>query len=267
MSVNYYWLRFKTEWQSYLEYRADIFIYALSSIVTPIIGLAVWISVANTGVNLAYSKADLVTYFLLVMFINNITAVWGSYFVGEKINNGGFSMYLLKPISIMGEYAINNLVEKLQKLLFVTIGIILTSYFLLGFGYLEFKISVFSLVLFLPSLLMAIVINFILDMTLGLATFWTHDSYFLSSLSSLARDFFSGRIIPIIFLPMVVKEVVTLSPLRYVISFPIEVLLNKLTTPDLIFGFILEFSWLLVLLILYKLIFKLGVKRYQGYGG
>lgn len=232
----------------------------------PIVILAVWLA-AGQGIEAVFSQTEIVIYFLLVIIVNSLTGAWGAWFIQENIRTGDFSRYLLKPFSILADYAVNNLNEKCYKIFIVLIIDTVLFYLLIGDFRQLIQLDFISIGLFLVSLAMAIVINFLLDMVMGLFAFWLQEIDFLKNSSAFAEVVFSGKLIPYAFLPPALAAIGTILPYRYIISFPIEVLLKKVEGVALVQGFAFQILWLLFFVLLYRLIYSQGVKTYQGFGG
>ncbi|MBI2595394.1 ABC-2 family transporter protein [Candidatus Daviesbacteria bacterium] len=260
-----YWVYFKLNFQEMLEYRTDVIIWTLSGAILPLIGLTIWLAVLGSGAKLAYSYPELVTYFILAMTVEILVGAWGAWFISEKINNGDFSVYLIKPVSVLTEYFIQNMSEKIFKIfviIFVIIGVVLASQ-----GKIAFPLNILNWLLFFTSLLMSILIAFLLDFILGLSAFWFHEIDFFKNYISLSNQLFSGKLIPVAFLPATLFNLAVFLPFRYIISFPIEVLLGKLSAENVVLGFGIQFFWLTFFFLGYKLTYSKGIKLYQGFGG
>jgi ABC-2 type transport system permease protein len=56
-------------------------------------------------------------------------------------------------------------------------------------------------------------------------------------------------------------------PFRYMVGFPIEVLTGHLATRELLFGFSCQLGWLSLTVILSRLVWRSGLRRYSAIGG
>lgn len=256
----------KANWQRTLEYRGDVAVWTVNAFIQPAIGMAIWLAILSSGPEIIYTKSDLIIYFIAIMWVNVITGAWGSYFIGEDIKTGNFSRYLIKPYSLLVDHASGNLGEKLFKILVTLITtIIFISYLFLNFE-IKVNISYLSAILFLISLVLAASIGFLLDCNIGLATFWVHENDFLRKLYAVLKEIFSGSLIPVALLPGILLTFATILPFRYLLSFPAEVLLNRLSLNDLIIGFGIQTLWFLLIFISFKFLYKKGLKNYQAFG-
>ena len=78
--------------------------------------------------------------------------------------------------------------------------------------------------------------------------------------------FLSGEGIPISAFPIWAIIIIKFLPFRYTISFPIEILMGTLNRTEMIEGFLLAIAWLLVLIFVYRILFRLAIKKYESVG-
>lgn len=261
-----FWAFFKIAQQELMEYRGDAIIWALSGVVSPVISLAIWLSISASNQNLIFSKQELIVYFLLVYLVQVLTSAWGAHFVIQDIRSGKFSKYLLKPFSILHDYGSNNISEKTFKLVITLISIIILWYLLLFNQPLNIEINFLKVILFIVSIIFAGTIAFITDIIIGLLAFWVYNAYFIRDFYFIFRMFLTGSIIPIYFLPFWLFNLSIFLPFRYMVSFPVEVLMSKVTGFELLIGFVIQIVWLLVIYLLYRFVYEYGIKSNQSYG-
>jgi len=151
----------------------------------------------------------------------------GEFFIGARIRRGEFSNYLLRPTSFVYEWISNNFVEKVYKIIILSI---LLSAFYIFFGGFPINIQTNFQLVFLSviSIIMGAMINFILDLIIGISAFWLDEIEVLNGTNKTVANLFSGKIVPIVFLPSFLGAFVIYLPYRYLISFPIELVLGKL---------------------------------------
>ena len=77
----------------------------------------------------------------------------------------------------------------------------------------------------------------------------------------------TGRFAPMALLPAPLVLLATVLPFRWMVSFPVEVLLGQLTISEVLQGFLFQAFWLGVMIISVRLIWKLGVRHYGAMGG
>ena len=63
------------------------------------------------------------------------------------------------------------------------------------------------------------------------------------------------------------QTVAIVLPFRYMVGFPVEVLMGQLTAGELVVGFAMQLGWLLVAVGLYQFVWRRGLRRYSAVGG
>jgi ABC-2 type transport system permease protein len=254
-------------WQGLLTYRFDTTVYALTSLVTPLLGLFVWLAVQNGNPQLSYNRNEIIFYFLAAAVCGSFTTAWAAYFINDEIKKGEISKHLVKPYTVLEKSIMNNIVEKIFKLGVIGVALIGICIF---FAFSE----TFTLPIhfeFLPwailSLLFSLIMMNLIDVSMGLAGFWMDDIDFLTGAFFTADALLSGKVIPVTFLPTYLQQVGFFLPFRYTVSFPIEMMLGRLSAMEIISGFSILFSWTIFFWYLQKILYKKGVIRYSSFGG
>ncbi len=120
---------------------------------------------------------------------------------------------------------------------------------------------------FLASLVMSFLLGFFLEAALGLVGFWFLEVSSLLFVYMLFNFFFSGHMFPIDMLPGVAQTIVKAIPLQYLAYFPAAVFLGKVQGAELVWGLAIQAAWVVVFIVVCRLAFYQGVKRYSGFGG
>jgi len=97
--------------------------------------------------------------------------------------------------------------------------------------------------------------------------FWWLEVSSLLFVYMLFNFFFSGHMFPIDMLPGFWGTLVRVIPLQYLAYFPAAVFLGKVQGAELVWGLLGQLGWVVFFMIVCRLMFHLGVKRYSGFGG
>src|SRR5689334_116790 len=104
----------QVNWAEQWQYRANLLMYVLYWLVSPIVYLSVWTTVAHAqgSVN-GLTANDFITYYLTLLIVDNLTAEITVHILGYKIQDGTLSGDLLKPVHpILTQTLVNNLAFK-----------------------------------------------------------------------------------------------------------------------------------------------------------
>src|SRR5512140_575164 len=101
----------QVNWAEQWQYRANLIMYLLYWLVSPVIYLAVWTSIARSKGNVnGYTVNDFVTYYMLLLIVDQITSNIIIHIFAYKIQDGTLSVELIRPIHPMLTNALVNTV-------------------------------------------------------------------------------------------------------------------------------------------------------------
>lgn len=246
-----------------LAYRWQVFIWVISDALQPLILGTVWASVAKNGG--IFSVSHVVTYFLLVTVVSKLTKDWSVNYITNTVINGEFSKYLLKPFNYLAEMFGISIGSRMLRIIFL-IPVLITAFMFFG-NFIVLTLTFEKVMLAILALIIAFVINFLLGNTFSLLSFFIQQIIGLRTFYEHAVIFLSGEGIPLSAYPQWILFYVELLPFRYTLSFPIEVLMGKVTGARMFEGFVISIVWVIILVITYKVLFRYVLKNYEAFGG
>jgi ABC-2 type transport system permease protein len=78
--------------------------------------------------------------------------------------------------------------------------------------------------------------------------------------------FLSGQIAPLSLLPQPVQVISYALPFRWLIGFPIELVLGRLTAPQTLIGLGAQAGWLILSFAIMRTVWRAGVRVYTAVG-
>ena len=224
----------------------------------------VWIASSNiTG---SIDQGYLVTYYILILVVGRLMADITPEEGIRQILNGKFSNLLLKPTSHINCYIGNNLGSNLFRLV-VSVPAFLGGMFLalkLDLWVMDF--NPYLIFLALLAVMMGFLINFFLGNIFSLLAFYNKNMEGMRIFYYNIVSLLSGEFIPIVILPFLAQFVLKVLPFRYTLSFPIEILVGRMTNYDIYMGFVIGIIWLVALYFLYKILYSISIRRYAAEG-
>ena len=128
------------------------------------------------------------------------------------------------------------------------------------------KLSIAPVPLFLLAMAGAWLIRFNMHYSLGLVAFWTDQATSFEGLLFTIYMVFGGALFPVGLLPPAAQEIIALTPFPYMIGFPVDIMLGKLSNAELLHGFGMQALWILVFIGVRRLTWHHGLKRYSAVG-
>ena len=119
---------------------------------------------------------------------------------------------------------------------------------------------------FVPALMLAFLLRFLLEWTLAPAAFWTTRVNAVNQVYFVATLFLSGQVAPLSLFPVPIQVAAAILPFRWMIGFPVELLLGRLTPIEALMGLAAQAVWLLLGLVLTRIVWRAGVRVYSAVG-
>ena len=244
------------------EYRASMLIWMLINVM-PLVMLAVWFSMSEGGPIEGFTQSDFVSYYLLLAFVQQMTTVWVIYELDYEIRHGDLSIKLLHPLNPIHDYLTTNLADKLLRP-FALVPLGFAAWLI--FPGIHYQLSPFSLVLFAAALVGAWFIRFMAQYVFGLLAFWVSDSMTLNDIWFAMSEMLGGMIAPLALFPQQVTAIANWLPFRFMLSFPVEIVSGRLTELDMAAGFAAMLFWVGLALVLYRVVWRLGIRQFSAFG-
>lgn len=185
-----------------------------------------------------------------------------SYTINEEILSGQIAYQLSRPYSYAVFHFAQSLGNRLPTIFFIGPIIGLMLYTIVGFA--QFTVS--SLLIGFLMILIGMIILFLMQFCIGLCAFWIGD------VSPLCWIFFQimmicgGASVPIALFPPFIKKILLFLPFSNIIYGAARIMVGC-EAHDLLMYLGLQFFWLIVLLVLTTLFFRIGVKHVVVDGG
>ncbi len=123
-----------------------------------------------------------------------------------------------------------------------------------------------AIALFIPALLLAFLVRFLLEWTLAQAAFWTTRVSAINQTYFVLLLFLSGQIAPLSLMPHPVRILAEILPFRWMVGFPVELLLGRLTPAEALMGLGVQAAWVIIGLVLLRVVWRAGVRVYSAVG-
>jgi len=214
-----------------------------------------------------YSFQDMVAYYLLTMVGRAFSSMPGlSSSIAVKIRDGEIKKFLVQPLDFISFLFWSRVAHKVAYytvaiLPFALVFFLCRSFFTNGLP--EWT----TIMAFVASLLLSFAMGFYLEACIGLVGFWMLEVSSLLFVYMLFQFFLSGHMFPLDILPEPWFSIVSYLPIKYLAYFPAAVFLGKVQGVQLGIDLGLLIGWTICFMALSKILVRLGLKRYSGFGG
>lgn len=213
-----------------------------------------------------YTQQDFIAYYLLTMVSRAFSSMPGlASGIARQIRQGEIKKFLIQPIDMVGFLFSQRLAHKLVYYLVAAVPF--AAVFWICREYFPGWPDATTLAAFAASLVMAFLLGFFLEATIGMVGFWFLEVSSLLFVYMLFSFFFSGHMFPLDMLPGVWGQIVDVLPLKYLAYFPAAVFLGKITGQELAWGLALQLAWVVCFMLTCRMAYQRGLRRYSAYGG
>jgi ABC-2 type transport system permease protein len=130
-----------------------------------------------------------------------------------------------------------------------------------------FNLHWWSIPAFVVTVLLAFPIRFLFTWMLGLVAFWTTWARSIYGVFSVAEVFLTGRLAPLALLPVWAQLIASFLPFRWMLVFPVEVLLGKISLEEVLTGVAIQIVAIIFLALTLDIVWRKAVRRYAAVGG
>jgi len=196
-----------------------------------------------------------------IIFGSRTTDLAGMIKSGELVNK-----FLVRPWNIIQVFFFRDLAAKLLDIFFGVLELILIIRILKIPFY--WPATWHSLLFFVSSCLIALLLYFFLSFLLSLIAFWVDNVWAPRWLFGVIfLEFMSGAFFPLDVLPTPLLKLVYLTPFPYLLYFPLKIYLGQVDLSSLGKIFLFMFFWLIVIVLIVSKLWRRGLRVYSTYGG
>jgi ABC-2 type transport system permease protein len=269
-----YWTILRIALEERLVYRGDFALGTLMRFLPIITQIFLWYAIfqslhsqesAPTAIP-GYSYEDFVAYYLLTMLSRAFSSMPGlASGIAGQVRSGEVKKFLIQPIDMIGFLLLTRVAHKLAYYS-VALGPFALVFYLCR-HYFPGWPDAGTMMAYVASLIMAFLVGYFLEASIGLVSFWFLEVSSLLFVYMLVSFFLSGHMFPLDMLPEPWGTMVAWLPLRYLAYFPAAVFLGKIQGTELAVGLCVQALWVVFFMVLARLTFNRGVRRYSGFGG
>ena len=252
-------------WAEQWQYRANLIMYLLYWLVSPIIYLAVWTSIATANGDVdGLTANDFITYYMILLIVDQLTSNIIIHIFGYKVQDGSLSGELIKPIHpLLTNTLVNDIAFKtLNMIVLIPIWIALTLLFKPQFD----SVSLSGIALAIPAIALGYAINFLLSGIITSLAFWTTRMFSIHEFYYAMIMLFAGQFVPLKLMPDVIQNIAHVLPFQLFMYLPIQMIQGNLSASEIAQGYVTGVLWLVAALIGFRLIWRAGIKRYSAVG-
>lgn len=263
--MNKYILVVKNTWSEFLTYRLSFVMWRLRNVLQILTLYFLWSSIIPPNASLfGYSHSLMLTYVLGTAIVGAIVFSTRTHEVGDNINSGDLSIFLIRPVNYFGYWFARDLGDKLSNIFFSIIEFILL--FLILRPPIFIQTDIVTLLLSVAAIICGTLLFFAIGLLLGLIGFWSPEIWAPRFILFILITFFAGGVFPLDILPQAFLQISTYLPFSYLLYFPIKIYLGQLPLQDIFFGLSICTLWIVAIFFCVQKVWSMGLRAYTAQG-
>lgn len=248
-----------------VAYRFHFFVSLITSPLSLLIYYFLWKSIfeySGQQIIRGFTFETMIAYYALNMIVGFF--VWSN--IDEWLENdvvyGHLSVKLLKPFNFIFYYFFD-----LLGISSLSIVLEIIPFFLIAVLFFNVSIvPIFYILMFLFSMILALLINFFIGYVVGLLAFWFNRISGIRRVKRVLIVFLSGGMIPLTFFPLFIQKIFHYLPFEYIRSVSINIYLEKYSYLQTLGLLAIQILWILILYAVVVLMWKKAFKKFAGAG-
>ena len=246
-----------------VAYRAELLVWLLSTTM-PLVMLALWTAVARDAPVGRFGQRDFTAYYLATLVVRLMTGAWVVWELTFEIKQGTLAYRLLRPVHPLLAYAAENVAAMPMR---AALALPVAAVALLVTGGDRLTHDPLLLLLFPLTVLGAWLINFLAMAIVGTLAFRVDSAASLFEIWMALSTLLSGYLVPLELFPAWVRTASDFLPFRSMLGFPVELVIGFTGREAALRGLLVQWGWIAALLLLVRLAWRSGVRRFAAFGG
>jgi ABC-2 type transport system permease protein len=215
-----------------------------------------------------FSYNEMISYLLLVNISRMFSSMPGlAGGIAREIRDGTLKKYLLQPLDMIGYLVSYRAAHKVSYITASALPYALLFFLCRGFFAGNVPTDPLTWLAYAASLIMAFLVGFFFEASVGMVGFWFLEVTSLLYIVMTLNFFISGHMLPLDLLGQPWAGILKALPFQYMAYFPAVVFLRKVTGQELLIGLAVEFCWVIFFIVLSRILFRRGLRRYSAFGG
>ncbi len=247
------------------QYRANLLVWSVVSILQAVVLLSVWSAVADAGGGSTggYTAAEFAGYFLAMLALREFIAT--PTLVGEfsgYVRRGILATHLLRPLHPLAYIAGGMVAYRLQSAIvmpFVALALAL------AFGA-EFATTPSAAAALLVVVPLAFWTKLLVDAIVACSAMWLVRIDGIRSIYAMTMLLLGGQFAPLSAMPDTVATIARLLPFYWTVGFPTELAIGRVAPSEALVGTAVLAGWSLVLYLVLQPVWRRGTRAYEAVG-
>lgn len=252
------------KFQNRLTYRLEFFMGIINTIITVVVFCSIYKALyAGTDSVDGITFQMVATNFVISLGLSNAFS-FDEMFLQNKLHDGNITSELLKPVNFKFRMLWENIGEGVFKIIFYFVpAVVFCSFFM----ELSAPKDAVNVVLMGMSVILGYFVLWQISFIVQTWCFWLFSVWGIMTIKNVIVNILAGSMIPIWFMPPLLRKVVSYTPFEAIYFTPIRIYLGELTGSEILYSMTIQIFWIMVLYLIGDFFWKKGIRKLVVQGG
>ncbi len=269
LAVKKYLAIFRASLLERMTYRADFLLGTILRFLPMVTTILLWRAIyAGSGQQslAGFRYREMIAYLLLTNISRMFSSMPGlAGGVAREVREGTIKRYMIQPMDMIGYLLVYRIAHKITYIIMSFIPYALL--FGVCHSFFDGFPDLATLGEYALALAIAFVVGFFFEASVGMVGFWFLEVTSLLYIVMTLNFFVSGHMLPLDLLPEPWSGLLKLLPFQYMAYFPAVVFLGKAKGAELAWGLAGGVLWSAFFIVLSRVLYRRGLRRYSAFGG
>lgn len=260
---------FKLKFISGLQYRQAAYAGVATQFFFGFVYIFVYIAFYDSGgKNIPMTLSEMITYIWLGQaFLSLINQFSRDQELFKLVKDGGISYELCRPKNLYFMWYFKVLGGRLANVTLRVFPLIIITSLLPEPYNISLPNSIPCFIVFFLSLFMGTLLVTGLTVLYPIVTLHTMNEKGIVNMVITISDILSGLVVPIPFFPLFLQKISSFLPFQYISDLPFRIYVGNISIENGIYGIIIQFIWLIIIVLLGQFLLNKSMKRVIVQGG
>ena len=244
-------------------YRMEVFTNVGSLVLRIYLMRMVWLALySQNAAPQGIALHQILTYTVIALLMSLILEIDGTRLIRDRLRDGSIATDLMKPISPALFFFSDGVGQTALHAMLIVPSLV--------FALLLVRIDVpspLALAVFALSFAIGYLVNFFLNFCMNCVAFWTLESFAVQLIVRWCSDLLSGQLIPLLFFPGILQQIVLALPFAAIYSTPLLIYIGRIPPAEYPAALLVQILWLIVFAVLGAFIWRAAQRRLVVQGG
>jgi ABC-2 type transport system permease protein len=210
-----------------------------------------------------WDLSSLITYTVLSMLLNEYVN-GASWELSNLIRTGQISVELLRPYDLHFRLMAQDVGATISNMMRTAVPLVLFMAFVY---HLQFPVTILAGILFLWTVIVAIVLGNLIDLIIGTMAFWLENMWGLRVFKAALFLFFNGALIPLNMFPDWLQHLCMWTPFPSLVYTPVGIFTGRIVGEPMWIACFIQLLWVVVIFIVLRMVWRVALRKVTVFGG